>query len=264
MGIRLSLGRVVLILIMLFLMVASCPANAAEFAVLKSGALMHIDRHETADGVIKLYSGGGVTELPAASVLEFVADDAPPPAVVHAAIPIPVKVEPPEPKDAKSLVRGAALRSGLPPAFVESVARTESAMNQHAVSPKGALGVMQLMPQTARALGADPTDIEQNIDAGTRLLRDLLVRYNGDVVKALAAYNAGEGAVDRYNGLPPYSETQHYVNNVIHGYLDKTSQELRDATDAGASCSQSGLGRAGACVTGKESREAGAPSGASQ
>ena len=98
-------------------------------------------------------------------------------------------------------------------------------MNQNAVSPKGALGVMQLMPQTARALGADPTDMEQNIDAGTRLLRDLLVRYNGDVVKALAAYNAGEGAVDRYNGLPPYPETQNYVNKVIHGYIDKPAKE---------------------------------------
>ena len=222
------MGRAVLILI-----AASCPALAAEFAVLKSGALMHIDRHETADGVIRLYSGAGVTELPAALVTEFEDDDAPPPVVVQIAAPIPVKVEPIEPKDAKSLVHGAALRSGLPPAFVESVARTESAMNQNAISPKGALGVMQLMPQTARALGADPTDMEQNIDAGTRLLRDLLVRYNGDVVKALSAYNAGEGAVDRYKGIPPYPETQHYVNRVIHGYLD-LDKSSRDAKSGAA------------------------------
>jgi soluble lytic murein transglycosylase-like protein len=194
--------------------------------VLISGARLHADRHEIADGVVRLYSGAGVTELPAAMVSDFEIDDAPPP-VVQAAVAPPAKPQPAarvEPKDPKALVRGAAVRSGLPPAFVESVARTESALNQNAVSPKGALGVMQLMPQTARALGADPTDLEQNIDAGTRLLRDLLLRYNGDVVKALAAYNAGEGAVDRYNGLPPYPETQNYVNKVIHGYLDENAQ----------------------------------------
>jgi soluble lytic murein transglycosylase-like protein len=202
---------------------------------LTSGATLHADRHEISDGVVRLYSGGGITELPAATVAEFAVDVAPPP-VEQAAEPTPSKPERVEPKDPKALVRGAALRSGLPPAFVESVARTESALKQGAVSPKGAIGVMQLMPQTARSLGADPMDMEQNIDAGTRLLRDLLVRYNGDVVKALAAYNAGEGAVDRYNGLPPYPETQHYVNKVIHGYLDNSPR------DTGASCS-------GSCVT---------------
>jgi len=213
-GIRLSLARVVLILI-----AAGYPMVAGEFAVLESGARLRADRHETVDGVVKLYSGSGVTELPAALVMEFEADGVVP---AVAEVPAPAPAAPPalvEPKDAKSLVRAAASRSGLPPAFVESVARTESAMNQRAVSPKGALGVMQLMPQTARALGADPKDLEQNIDAGTRLLRDLLLRYNGDVVKALAAYNAGEGAVDRYQGIPPYPETQNYVNKVVRGYL---------------------------------------------
>ena len=158
--------------------------------------------------------------FPQALITEFQVDE-PLPVVAEPAAPVLAKSDPKasESKDAKGLVRGAALRTGLPPAFVESVARTESAWNTHAVSPKGALGVMQLMPETARKLGADPTDVEQNIDAGTRLLRDLLVRYNGDVVKALAAYNAGEGAVDRYKGLPPYPETQNYVNKVIHGYL---------------------------------------------
>ena len=77
---------------------------------------------------------------------------------------------------------------------------------------------MQLMPDTARALSADPTDIEQNIDAGTRLLRELLLKYDGDVVKALAAYNAGPGAVQKYQGIPPYAETQNYVNRVIEKY----------------------------------------------
>jgi soluble lytic murein transglycosylase-like protein len=218
------------------LIAAGLPALAGESAILVSGARLHVDRHETKDGVVTLFSGVGVTELPASVIQEFEADDPLPP-VPQTAVPPKVDViaNAGQSKDPKNLVRGAALRSGLPPAFVESVARTESALNQHAVSPKGALGVMQLMPETARKLGADPTDVEQNIDAGTRLLRDLLVRYNGDVVKALAAYNAGEGAVDRYNGLPPYPETQNYVNKVIHGYLAKPDPISGSTTREGQS-----------------------------
>ncbi len=97
-------------------------------------------------------------------------------------------------------------------------------MKQSATSPKGAIGVMQLMPGTAKALDADPHDTEQNIDAGTRLLRELLVKYDGDVVKALAAYNAGPAAVNKYNGLPPYRETQDYVNKVIRDYQKTSGQ----------------------------------------
>ena len=120
--------------------------------------------------------------------------------------------------DPKVLIREAAVRSGLPPAFVESVARVESAFRPDAVSAKGAIGVMQLMPGTARALGADPHDMGQNIEAGARLLRELLLKYDGDVVKALAAYNAGSAAVDRFGGVPPFDETQRYVNRVIGFY----------------------------------------------
>lgn len=196
---------------------------AGESAILQSGREIHVDRHEVSDGIVRLYSGSGVIELPEAAVLSYAADEplpSPPPTSSAIVSPAVASKEKEVPKDPRELVRGAAVRAGLPPAFVESVAKTESAMNPRAVSPKGALGVMQLMPETARALGADPTDLEQNIDAGTRLLRDLLIRYNGDVVKALAAYNAGSAAVDHYNGLPPYTETQNYVNKVIHGYLD--------------------------------------------
>jgi len=162
-----------------------------------------------------------VTELPLASVVGFEVDQTPPPAPPATPAPVVSAPAPPAPsKDPKELVHSAAVRAGLPPAFVESVAKAESAYNPGAISPKGAIGVMQLMPETARSLGADPHDLEQNIDAGTRLLRELLLRYDGDVVKALAAYNAGSGAVDKYQGLPPYPETQQYVNKVIRGYLD--------------------------------------------
>jgi soluble lytic murein transglycosylase-like protein len=194
---------------------------AGENAVLVSGLRVHVDRHEGSGDVVRLYNRDGIIELPAASIVEFEGDDYIPPAP---APPLPVAEAPspaPEVKlvSPKEMVRSAAARSGLPDAFVESVAKAESAFDPKAVSPKGAIGVMQLMPETARSLGADPRDPEQNIDAGTRLLRELLIKYDGDVAKALSAYNAGEKAVDRYQGIPPYSETQRYVNRVVRDYL---------------------------------------------
>ncbi len=197
---------------------------------------MHVDRHEESGGVIRLYRGQTVTELPSALAVGFEPDDAPAPAANPApavsasgtetpAVPQSMPAQPaPPPGDPRTMVRDAAARAGLPAAFVESVAKTESSFNPAAVSPKGAIGVMQLMPGTAKALGAEPADPAQNIDAGARLLRELLLKYDGDVAKALAAYNAGEAAVDRYQGVPPYPETQHYINTVIRDYLKSGGQ----------------------------------------
>lgn len=123
--------------------------------------------------------------------------------------------------DPRELVTQAAVRNGLPPEFVHSVAQVESGYRQDAVSPKGAIGIMQLMPQTAKELEADPSDAEQNVDAGARYLRALLLKYLDDpyqVRKALAAYNAGPAAVDRYGGIPPYLETQQFVRRVLERY----------------------------------------------
>lgn len=204
-------------------LVLASTAFAGEYAVLTTGFRIHADRHEVVGSSIKLFSKDGVIEVPAGSVASFESEEyvAPPPSPAPSAAPAPAPVKT---TDTKSLVRDAAARNSLPPAFVASVARAESAMKQDAVSPKGAIGVMQLMPATAKALDADPRDAEQNIDAGTRLLRELLIKYDGDVVKALAAYNAGPGAVDKYNGLPPYRETQDYVNKVIHDYQKTSGQ----------------------------------------
>jgi hypothetical protein len=200
-----------------WLILIAMPAAAGEFAVLSSGFRIHADRHERDGRVVRLYTKEGVTELPASAVTAFEEEDYTPPPPTPPT-PEPVMPPPPMQPNPKTLLRNAAVKSGLPPEFVESVAKVESAMRPDAVSPKGAIGVMQLMPSTAHALAADPKDPEQNIDAGTRLLRELLIKYDGDVVKALAAYNAGSGAVDRYQGLPPYPETQNYVNKVIRNY----------------------------------------------
>jgi soluble lytic murein transglycosylase-like protein len=193
------------------------PAFAGEYAVLTSGMRMRIDRHESDAGVVRLYSQEGFTEVPESTIDRFEVDDYVPPPLPPA-VPAAVAEAKTPPRDPKTIVRDAAGKYALPPAFVESVAKVESAMKNNAVSPKGAIGVMQLMPGTAKMLDADPNDPEQNIDAGTRLLRQLLLKYNGDVAKALAAYNAGSGAVDKYNGVPPYPEMQNYVGKVIEGY----------------------------------------------
>src|SRR6201999_1584178 len=113
-----------------------------------------------------------------AAVTAFEQDDyfPPPPAPTPVVETLPAPVAIVKPSDPKTMVHEAAIRYGLPPKFVESVAKVESAMRPDAVSPKGAIGVMQLMPATARALDADPNDTAQNIEAGTKLLRDLLIK----------------------------------------------------------------------------------------
>jgi soluble lytic murein transglycosylase-like protein len=105
---------------------------------------------------------------------------------------------------------------------VRAVAGVESSFRADAVSPKGAQGLMQLMPDTARALGVqDPFDAEENLDGGTRHLKALIERYDGNLTKALAAYNAGEGAVARHGGVPPYRETRDYVSKVLRRYKQR-------------------------------------------
>jgi soluble lytic murein transglycosylase-like protein len=116
-------------------------------------------------------------------------------------------------------IQDAALRYGLDPDLVAAVIRTESGFRAHAVSPKGAMGLMQLMPSTARLLGVeDVFDGRENIFGGCRYLRSLIDQFDGDLKLALAAYNAGPEAVSRHNGIPPYRETQNYVRQVLALY----------------------------------------------
>jgi len=117
------------------------------------------------------------------------------------------------------LIDEAARLYQLPESFIRAVMRVESDFNPTVVSRAGAMGLMQLMPMTARSMGvSDPFDVRQNIHGGARYLRILANRFRGDLVLTVAAYNAGEGAVEKYNGIPPYKETQRYVRRVLKHY----------------------------------------------
>jgi soluble lytic murein transglycosylase-like protein len=126
--------------------------------------------------------------------------------------------------DFAALINQAAQKYNVNAGLVQAVVKAESNFNPSAVSSAGALGLMQLMPATAAGLGvSDPLDPAQNIEGGVKFLSQLLNHYNGNVRLAVAAYNAGPGAVDRYNGVPPYQETQTYVSRVL-GYYNSGNE----------------------------------------
>jgi soluble lytic murein transglycosylase-like protein len=211
----------------LILLLPSC-ATAGEFALLASGMRLHIDRHEQAGGAFILYSGEGSMKIAVAEVAGFEVEDYVAPAKsVPAAAGAGTAAAPVQPAslDAKALVDAAARKSDIPQRLLHSVVAAESAYRADAVSPKGAIGLMQLMPATAARYGADPMDPAQNVEAGTAYLRDLLLQYHGDVALALAAYNAGPGAVDRYHGVPPYAETRSYVGRIIRNWQNMPRPE---------------------------------------
>ena len=191
--------------------------------MLTSGFRLRAERHEIVDGRVRLFTADrSVVELPVSSVVRFEQDDyvAPPPAPA----PEPAAIETRAQLDV--LVARLSKELELHPALVHSVIEAESNYDADAVSPKGAVGLMQLMPETAQELAVtDRRDPGENVRGGAFYLKQLLDRYQGSrdgLLRALAAYNAGPGKVDHYDGLPPYDETRHFVRRVIRRFLDLT------------------------------------------
>lgn len=196
--------------------------HAAELANLRNGFSLRAEHHEVLGGITRLYMStdpsGGYIDVPTADIESFQPAPPDPQAAAAAA----------KPRDLQSIVNAASDQQQVDADFIASVIRAESAGNARAVSPKGARGLMQLMPQTASQLGVKNSfDPEDNVDGGVRYLRALLLYYNNDMVKALAAYNAGPERVQQYHGVPPYRETRAYVARVIRDYNRKKLAERK-------------------------------------
>jgi len=198
---------------------------AVEVAELRNGFTIPHRSHEMRGGSVRLYldeAKKSFVDLPAEEIASYSSQPDPEPASSQETSS-PRTASPAMPaKSTDQIVREASEAQGVDSDFLRSVIRQESSGNAQAVSPAGARGLMQLMPATAQELGVkDSFSPQQNIDGGARYLRELLERYNGDAIKALAAYNAGPGAVERYRGVPPYRETQLYVQRVVRDYNRK-------------------------------------------
>lgn len=205
--------RVVLIVALGLAAQAVAARAGAELVFFSSGRSLSIRGHrEEGATMVLMLRGGGEAACDAALITGFAPDE----------VPHPEPLDPStflfgsgaEPAPYADIVARASAEHGVDPRLVHAVIRVESAYNRGARSTKGAMGLMQLMPATARQYAVDdPYDPESNIQAGTRHLRSLLDRF--DLSVALAAYNAGQAAVERYGGIPPYRETREYVTRVL-------------------------------------------------
>ena len=212
-----------LIRLALVAFVLAATAQAGEFAVLTTGFRIAAERHEVSGDRVRLFTaGGGTMEIPRSVIARFEPDERVP------ETPEPVSEPEPE-KTLDEIVARFASEYGLPEALVHSVIAAESAYDPNAVSSKGAVGLMQLMPGTARDLAVtDRNDPSQNVRGGATYLRQLLDRYRespDSLVLALAAYNAGPGRVDKYDGLPPFNETRLFVRRVLDKFLALTAPD---------------------------------------
>jgi soluble lytic murein transglycosylase-like protein len=187
---------------------ALAPAVRADYAVLQSGQRVHITGYERLGKMIRLTVTGGTLEIPAESLLRVDPEDT--------FLPVKLKLLDVPFAD---FIAASAQAYGVAPELVASVIAVESNFAPNAVSLKSARGLMQLMPETAARFGVtDVFDPQQNIDAGTRYLKELLQRYNGDLALTLAAYNAGPDRVEQFRAVPPYRETRNYVRRVTQRF----------------------------------------------
>jgi soluble lytic murein transglycosylase-like protein len=216
------------------------PATAAELALLRNGFTIRHEHRRAMGTTTRLFfaaDDSSFTDVPTEEITGYEKDlslPLPAPADSHASTTSPsAKSESAKFGPAPVLnqvVNTASAAYHLDPDLVNSVIHAESGFNSRAVSPKGARGLMQLMPGTANQLGVnDAFDPQANVAGGSRYLRELLERYNFDLVKALAAYNAGPERVEQYQGVPPFRETRAYVARIVHEYNTKKIAQEKEA-----------------------------------
>jgi hypothetical protein len=224
--------------------VMALPCFASEVAVLKNGFSIRHERREVVGDITRLYvnsDGSNYVDVPTAEIEHFEAAPELPASIPASGSGLPafgtdwtsslrignrndpIKGFPGRPQtNLADVVNEASGRYRLDPDLVNSVIKAESGFNVRAVSPKGAQGLMQLMPGTASQLGVPNVfDPQANVEGGTKYLRELLERYNYDLVKALAAYNAGPQRVEQFGGVPPFYETRAYVARVVKDFNKK-------------------------------------------
>ncbi|HKV06040.1 MAG TPA: lytic transglycosylase domain-containing protein [Candidatus Acidoferrales bacterium] len=182
------------------------PMARADYAVLRSGARLHVTGYEVEGDRVRLAVRGGAVEIAATDLIDVEPEDQ---------FPVPPAADEDFGVRYAKLIHAAAAKHGVNERLVTHVVEAESNFDPKAKSRKNALGLMQLLPATAaRYAVANVFDPAQNIDGGTHYLKDLLERYRGNLPLALAAYNAGPEIVDRYGGVPPFRETQNYVKQI--------------------------------------------------
>ncbi len=228
------------------LLLLAIPASATDLAILHNGFSVRHERRENLGAITRLYLSAGNSsyiDVKTDQIERFEKDMAPPVAAIPsspAATSLPVAPQgiatatsvaaPAKPQNLNDVINTISDRHHLDPDLISSVIHAESGFNPRAVSPKGARGLMQLMPQTASKLGVSNSfDPGANVEGGTRYLSELLQRYNFDLIKALAAYNAGPGRVEQYRGVPPYYETRAYVAKIVRDFNRKKLAERKAA-----------------------------------
>jgi soluble lytic murein transglycosylase-like protein len=209
-------------------------AFSAELVELRNGFLVRVNHREKRGKMTRLFLDTGAENFVDVSDDQIVrSEDVPEPPAEPAATPGPAANSDRAPS-LEEIVLSACSRYSIDPDIIFSLIRAESDFDPKAVSPKGAQGLMQLMPQTAAKLGVEnPMDAAANVDGGTRYLQSLLQQYHYDLTKALAAYNAGPARVDQYHGVPPYRETITYINRIVRDLyarkVEKTNQSTQIA-----------------------------------
>ena len=201
--------------LLLSLGLLAAPALRAEYVVLRSGQRLKVTGYQVVGDKYRLQMGGGTVEIAAEDVVAIEPEE------VFTPLPAQPVVKAPY----RELVEAAAERYKVDADLITSVIAVESNFDPKALSPKNARGLMQLLPETAERLGVQNIyDPKENIEAGTRYLRELLQRYNNDLALALAAYNAGPERVQQYGRVPPFAETLSYVRRVKRTYEKSKSK----------------------------------------